>query len=396
MIVVGAGPVGSLVARRLSSLGHSVVVLESKERIGEGVCCTGIIGRECWERFPVDSGVILREAKSASLFSPSGNLIRVARDEVQAYIVDRSAFDSALARDARDAGARYLLGCRVTEVTLGGGCVMVRTNRDGRGDDFKARVVVIASGFGSKLPAMLGLGRIDDFVIGTQAEVRADGLGEIEVYTGRGIAPGFFAWFVPTLGDKALAGLLCSHHQGRYLRQFIAELSHQRRITSTEFNITYGGIPLKPLPRTFGERVVVVGDAAGQVKPTTGGGIYYGMLCADIAAEALHRALGEGNLSAGALADYERVWKEKLSRELRVGYWAHKFYHRLSDSQLERIFSIVRSSGMDQALLEDNRFSFDWHADFILGALKHHALRGILSEIKGWRPGRDLSSRLHS
>ncbi|MEE9173415.1 MAG: NAD(P)/FAD-dependent oxidoreductase, partial [Thermoplasmata archaeon] len=81
----------------------------------------------------------------------------------------------------------------------------------------------------------------------------------------------------------------------------------------------------------------MVGDAAGQVKPTTGGGIYYGLLCAEIAADTLNGALAGNDLSAENLAEYERRWKKKLGRELRVGYWARKLYERLSDGQIDRI-----------------------------------------------------------
>jgi len=392
--VVGAGPVGNFIASQLSSLGYGVLVFESKKKVGGAVCCTGIIGKECFERFSLSGKAVLREVKSAKLFSPSGSLVRVERDEVQAYIVDRSTLDHSLAQRAQRAGARYFLGCRVKEIALRDSCVMVRTEQEGRREDFRAKVVVIANGFGSRLPAMLGLGKIGDFAIGAQAEVRAHELDEIEVYTGRMVAPGFFAWFVPTSGDKALTGLLCSRHQGRYLRRFISELSRQGRVTSSGFKITYGGVPLKPLSRTFGERVVVVGDAAGQVKPATGGGVYYGLLCADMAVETLRQAFGRGDLSAGELADYEKRWKKKLSRELSVGYWVHQFYGRLSDPQLDRIFDIIKEHRIEQTLLEDGKLSFDWHADFALMAVKHHALRGIVRGIKDWRPWRELSSHV--
>ena len=95
-------------------------------------------------------------------------------------------------------------------------------------------------------------------------------------------------------------------------------LQAQGRIASVEIEPCYRGIPIKPLPRTYGDRLVVVGDAAGQVKPTTCGGIYYGLLCADIATNNLHRALKRDDLSAKSLANYERGWKRKLGRELAL------------------------------------------------------------------------------
>ena len=134
--------------------------------------------------------------------------------------------------------------------------------------------------------------------------------------------------------------------------------------------LSYGGIPLKPPARTYGERMIAVGDAAGQVKPTSGGGIYYGLLGAEIAAETLHRALAEDDLSAKRLARYERAWRKKLGRELRTGYWARKLFERLSDRQIDRLFEIIKAGGIDEALLKAEDVSFDWHGRTIMQADK--------------------------
>ena len=156
----------------------------------------------------------------------------------------------------------------------------------------------------------------------------------------------------------------------------------QGKIVSVEVELSYGGIPLKPLAKTCGERLIVVGDAAGQVKPTSGGGIYYGLLCADIAANTLQRALGSNTLSANSLADYERGWKRKLGRELRIGYWARKVYERLSDGQIDKVFDIIRSYGVDEALLKREELSFDWHSEVILRLLQHGVVSKAMEVMK--------------
>jgi len=120
--------------------------------------------------------------------------------------------------------------------------------------------------------------------------------------------------------------------------------------------------------------LMVVGDAAGQAKPTTGGGVYYGLLCADIAANTLKMALKADDLSAKSLSRYERGWKKKIGRELRVGYWSRKLYERLTDRQVDRIFDIMKSSGIDRALLEAKELSFDWHSDILLRLLGYRAV----------------------
>jgi flavin-dependent dehydrogenase len=230
---------------------------------------------------------------------------------------------------------------------------------------------------------MLGLGKVSDFIVGAQAEVSTNDLIEIEVYFNQEVAPGFFAWLVPTSPAKALVGLAVRHNPGLYLKKLISSLQAQGKIVSTDAEILYRGIPLKPLTKTCGNRVIVVGDAVGQVKPTTGGGIYYGLLCADIAAGTLHQALERNILSARSLAGYERGWRKKLGQELRLCYWARKFYRRLSDRQIDRIFDIIISNEIDKALLDMDDLSFDWHGEILLRVLKQQTwLKAINAVLK--------------
>jgi len=162
----------------------------------------------------------------------------------------------------------------------------------------------------------------------------------------------------------------------------MTSLLAQGKIVSSEARMSYGGIPLKPLARTCSERLIVVGDAAGQVKPTTGGGIYYGLLCADIAANTLHQALEADDLSAKNLAKYERGWRRRLGRELKIGYWARKLFERLSDRQIDRIFDMVKANGIDEALLKAKDLSFDWHSQAILRLIGYKVVSKAIEVIK--------------
>jgi len=390
VVVIGGGPVGSYVAYRLAETGRGVVVLEQKRTLREPVCCTGIIGREYSSSFAIDDGVILRQANSARLFSPSGRELKLWREETQAYIIDRPAFNVAMSNQAQKAGAEYVLNSLVNNIEVGDDKVRVEATCQGEGLDLEARVVIIATGFGSRLAQKLGLGKVGDFAIGAQAEVETVGVDETEVYFGQEIAPGFFGWLVPTSPRMARVGLLSRRSPGLYLKRLMASLLAQGKIVSAEAELSYGGIPLEPLARTHGERLIVVGTAAGQVKPTTNGGIYYGLLCADIAANNLHRALERDDLSAKGLANYEREWKRKLGRELKIGYWARKFYERLGDQQIDRIFDIIKSNGIDKALLEAKDLSFDWHGEAILRLMAHQTVAKAMRVMKiPFRSGAD-------
>ena len=380
-VVVGGGPVGSRVACLLAEKGHKVLVVEKKERARERVCCTGIISQECVNTFNIEDKAILRRVNSATLFSPSGNQLYLQREEPQACILDRSALDVSLARWAQKAGADYHYGYRVSNIVTEKDRASVIVIREGKESNFPTKCVVVARGFTPGLVERLGLGTHRDFTIGVQAEVEAPGTDEVEVYFGD-VAPGFFRWIVPTVPPMARVGLLSRQNPGRYLKNWLKQLVKQGKITSGDVSISYGGIPLKPPTRTYGERIIAVGDAAGQVKPTSGGGIYYGLLSADIAAVTLHQALTADDLSARRLANYQRGWRKKLGRELRTGYWARKLYERLSNRQVDRLFEIVKATGIDTALLEAEDISFDWHGQTIMRLLKYQTVAKALNVIK--------------
>ena len=382
VVIIGGGPVGSYVAFKLAGMGHQVIVVEQKKRPGEQVCCTGIIGQQCVSSFAIDNNVILRQANSARLFSPSGRLLSLWRQGTQACIVDRTAFDTSMASRAQDKGAEYVLNSRVKGIEVRNDSVRVEAAQQGESLNLEARAVVIATGFGSGLVEGLGLGKVGDFVIGAQAEVETMGIDEVEVYFGQEIAPGFFAWVVPTSPKRARVGLLSRRCPGPYLKRLLSSLLIQGKIASAEAELSYGAIPLKPLARTYSERLLIVGSAAGQVKPTTGGGIYYGLLCADIAADNLHLALEKGDLSAKSLAKYERGWRRKLGRELKIGYYARKLYEHLSDKQIDRLFDIIKSNDIDDALLKADDLSFDWHGKVVLRLIRHMVLSRAIKVMK--------------
>ncbi len=375
--VIGGGPVGSRVAYQLASAGHTVVVIEQKERPCERVCCTGIVSQECIRTFAIEGNLILRQITNATLFSPSGKVLRLELPDTKACILDRAAFDTALVHDAQNRGAEYIFSSLATGLETSSERVKIETLRRGERTYTEAHAAVIASGFNSRLVDDLGLGSINHFFVGAQAEVDTAPLNEMEVYFGENVAPGFFAWLVPTSPFKAKVGLLARQHPGCYLKKLISSLAAEGKIASDEAKPTYRMVPVKPLAKTYFERLLVVGAAAGQVKPTTGGGIYYGLICADIAGNTLNQALANGDLSARGLANYERAWLRKLGGELKKGYRVRKFYERLSDPQIDKLFNIIDSADMAELLLKDSNVSFDWHSGGLMRMLGSIAIAKI-------------------
>jgi flavin-dependent dehydrogenase len=286
-----------------------------------------------------------------------------------------------MAERAQQAGATYDFNCQVTDMATGKDRADVHISRGNTTSKISAQAIVVASGFNPGFNERIGLGGFKDYVTGVQAEVEAPGLEEVEVYFGD-TAPGFFAWLTPTTPGKAKAGLLSRREPGALLKNWLNKLEKQEKITTKDVKIHYGGIPLKPPPYSYKDRMIAVGDAAGHTKPTSGGGIYYGLIGADTAAEVLHKALVDGDFTAKRLSRYQRAWRKKLGRELQMGYWARRLYERLSHEQIDLIFKIMKSGGIDEALLKAKDLSFDWHSRTIIQLLKYQVVAGTLKIIK--------------
>jgi digeranylgeranylglycerophospholipid reductase len=372
-IIIGAGPVGSYLAYKLGQLGYRVLVLDKKTAAGQNVCCTGIISKECFNLLPADINLPAMPARSVRFVAPSGKSLKLSRRDEVAYIVDRVALEQVLVDHAGAAGAHYVFGSEVIDIAHTTGAVRVKADCGGRKTIFDAETAVIAAGFGSPLPAGLGLGEIKNYVIGSQAEVCITEVDETEIYFDRRLCPGGFSWLVPVGDNRGLVGQLTYHHPKLHFKKLLAVLKTNSKISANEVSPGYRLIPIQPLPKTYADRLLVVGEAAGQVKPTTGGGIYYGLICADIAAETLHKAFEAGEFSESRLASYQKKWRATLGKELKAGYWANRLYRMLGNSQIEAIYNFVSHNGMPQFIADMDDFSFDWHSRLIRKTLKHLA-----------------------
>jgi digeranylgeranylglycerophospholipid reductase len=378
VIIVGAGPAGSHAAYKLALSGYSVAVFEEKSAPGLNVCCTGIVSAECFHSLGLDADLIFTQARSAKFFSPSGRCLRLQTEKVQAYVVDRLLLDKAIASKAQSQGAQYFFSSLVTDVIPGRDTMRVETLCSGCRQVFTARSVVLATGFRPKLVRNLGLGKIKNFLVGAQAEVDAKNIDETEIYFGQEIAPGSFAWLVPTSTNRAYVGLLATTRAELHLQKFLDTLHGQGRIASRAVEIRHKAVPLGILAPSYGDRLLVVGDAAGQVKPTSGGGIHFGRLGVEMAAKVLDEALCSDNLSADWLSRYQQLWKARIGKELSRGYWARWIYGKLSDRQIEGIFRALDSDGTDGVLLNSDSYSFDWHSSLILAVLRRSSAYPLL------------------
>ena len=222
------------------------------------------------------------------------------------------------------------------------------------------------------------MGKVADYVTAVQAEAAIGDQDQVEIHLGQAVAPGFFSWIVPTRPGRALVGLLTRRKAQQHMENFLRRLESEGKIHRVVKEPSSWGIPLRPLKHTVRDRILVVGDAAGQVKPTTGGGIYYSLLSSEIAAEVLAEGFSRGDLSSRFLSNYQRRWKHLLGQELETGYSARRMYEYLSDSQICSLARQAERNGLQQELMNSPELSFDWHSQMIEKVVHHPLLSGVL------------------
>lgn len=377
VLVVGAGPAGNNAAYQLSSMGYDVAVVDQRTVIGDKLC-SGIVGVECLNRFPAEDSHIIRPASSAEVTGPSGATLEVAHPETQAYVLDRVSYVASFAEKARRSGASYILGHKVQSLDVLEDGVRARIANGGPPKIIEARSAVLASGFGSRFTRALGLGQVTDYTIGVQAEVEAPKVSRIQVFVGKRVAPGFFAWLVPTFGGKALLGLLARKEGSARFKSFLSRLVGSGAVKSVVTPPARWGIPMGRLKRAYRDRVLVAGDAAGHVKPTTGGGIYYSLLTSEIAARTLNGAFKRGDLSARSLSGYESEWTDLLGAELRIGDGARQVFEMFGDRQIDFLIEQLKPEEGSRSPFDWSKVSFDWHSAVLKRLLFAPAMRRAL------------------
>lgn len=375
-----------MAALELSRRGFGVAVLDWRANVGDKLC-TGIIGKECANLWPPAPEHIHGGASSATVVSPYGKRYRIERPSAQAYIVDRVAYVNSVAERAQLAGAEYILNSRVTDIRITGSNVIVTARAEEALNRYVCRIIILASGFGSPLLRMVGFksdpGGGDpgsDYLVGCQVNAIAPNLTETEVYLGSAAAVKSFAWLVPLSDSQALAGMAPRHRLNGQMTDFLSRLRSEDRISEVAERPRTWGIPIRPLSPSYADRTLVAGDAAGLVKPTTGGGIYYAFLSGRIAADAAQTAIDSGKYAAKDLRGYESAWKRVFGRELRIGSYARMLFETLSDDQIERLLDeFLSEEAIADYIGED--VAFDWHSNVILKALRHINIRRALTTL---------------
>jgi flavin-dependent dehydrogenase len=240
------------------------------------------------------------------------------------------------------------------------------------------RVCVLACGAQYRFNRQFGLGIPGTYLQSAQVEVPFVRVESIEISLDRSLAPRGFAWLVPFCrGRDAMAklGLMASGGAAGRFRQFMLQLARRHEL-ATAPRPRLKLLPLAPVRRTYSDRLIAVGDAAGLTKPTTGGGIYYSLLSGRLAADVLLGALKDGRTDASSLRPYESRWQSRLGPELRAGLAFRTLAARLDDRAVDALLELAASDGI-VPLLRANA-DVNWHRAAALALLRHAGFRRIV------------------
>ncbi len=345
--VVGAGPVGSTFARYASEKGLKVAIFEKKKEIGVPLQCAGLLGKKIKEVNILPDEFILNEIYGACLYSPSNTMISMRKKGPLAYVLDRVAYDKFLAKLAVDKGAELFLNHRVNDVDIKKGEIYFKDKK------LSAEVIVGADGYSSTISKEfknnLKTVQAAQYLVDTGKDSFNDEYFQVNVNSE--ISPGFI-WTIPLSKSTARVGLFADYDYqslNGILNEFMA--NDEKFKDAKILKKYHGKIPLYNSKKDIvKDRTILIGDSASQVKPTTGGGLIIGFICAKIAAEVVYEAITSKNMDI--LKNYQKQFRKMYNNELKMQLKVQKTYKSLNDDDLDSVILKLKEKEVGKIVSE--------------------------------------------
>jgi len=334
--VVGGGTAGAVAAREAARAGARTVLIDAHQQAAQPSVCAGLVSPRTLGELEVSDDVVLRRIRGVFVRGPDETTLHLRSADVKAVVIDRLRVREELFNAAADVGVELLAPARCVSAEPG----RLQLQVDGHHVELAARVLIGADGVPSTIARSFGLAPPAQLLPAQQvtmvSRLRAE--DEVEVFVGRAVAPGFFAWSVPAEPGCVRIGVACEPPADprALMEHLLRDIGHGDVLSSAS-----GVIPLEPPPETVSDGVLLVGDAAGQVKPISGGGIYTGARCARIGGRIAGWAALAGRTTEDVLGEYARRWQCEIGEEIAVGLRVHRLRGDLRDEQLAILLRII-------------------------------------------------------
>lgn len=347
VIVVGGRVSGSISSLYASRNGAKVLMIEKNQEIGTPVQCAGGVSDSFFKTMDIkpSSEYTLSRVEGATLYSPDGNKISSKNKIMKGRILERKNFDKNLAIHSANEGTDIMLKTSVKGLLTENGHVKgVIAKHMGKTMEISSKIVIAADGIESNIAKYYGINsQFKPQEVCSCAQFEMVGLDVdptmMEFHFGQGIAPQGYAWVFPKGDNRANIGLGIRSSEDNaynYLKKFTKNIDGR----TVEFNV--GAVPVcGPIQKTYGNGLMVVGDAAGQVDPVTGGGIHVSAKCAKIAGTVAAEAVHQDDSSEKFLKKYENEWKNQIGKNLQRSLRFRKIFDKLTD---EDVNNLVKSS----------------------------------------------------
>ncbi len=348
VVVIGAGPVGGYLARRLNEHGHSVALIEEHDEIGRPFQCAGLVNPKSMEKVGLQN-TILTKIWGANIHSPSGLCVEVGvPTENRTFSVCRKLFDEAVVMQSIASGTELRLSTKPTSVMIGGEKMVVSLDGPNGAEDIECKLICGADGAHSWVRRHFRMGKPTETLIGFQIEVTgyAGKPGMLDMYTGHSISPGFFSWAIPS-GDTTRIGtwskpeLMGDASSEDYLSRLMADIELNDRFENcSEIGRYCGPVPTGIVKRPLLERIALFGDAAGICKPTTGGGIGPGFKQVDLLVPMLSKAVSRNILDTMSMRKISNSLDGMRRDQRKKRALRDAFLTEMDDDELEKIFRV--------------------------------------------------------
>jgi digeranylgeranylglycerophospholipid reductase len=364
LIVVGAGPAGSMTAKTAANAGLKVALLEKRPEIGEPIRCAGGISKSSLSMLvKPDPKWIAAEVKGARIYAPDGTGITMLGNRAQdegGYVLERKIFDRALATDAARAGAEVFVKTSAVGLLKKDGTPCgICAQREGELLKIEAPLVIGADGIESKVGRWAGIDtalKPKDIEVCAQFLVQDRGIDKdyCEFYLGNEIAPGGYVWSFPKDDGLANVGVCIQGSKSTpgLVTMLLEDFIRKRMPNARLLDLVVGGVPASgPIETTISDGVMLVGDAARQSDPLTYAGIFNGMKAGVIAGEIAADVVPEGDICKAVLAAYEERWRSDIGKEIGKNYKLKSFFSKLTDQDLNSVLHVLESqdtSNMDR------------------------------------------------